>query len=114
MEKTAVLSCRVTEDQQREIDQNAGECGMTRNEYITARLFVDQDPEPRIVSSFDKDLITVVTTNFMMLQAIAQETISEGQLTKARLAADRLLIEKGYKKLVNEVQFSSNKSSNSD
>lgn len=109
MQKTAVLSCRVTEDQQREIDQSAGECGMTRNEYIMARLFIDQDPEPKIASSFDRDLITVVTTNFMMLQAVAQTTVSEEQLTKARLAADRLLIEKGYKKLVNEVQFGSKK-----
>ena len=63
---------------------------MTRNEYITARLFIDQDPEPRIVSSFDKDLITVVTTNFMMLQAIATETIPKDKLTKARLALSHL------------------------
>ena len=108
MQKTSILSCRVTEEQQQQIDIEAGECGMSRNEYIIARLFIDQDQKPRKrIDSFERDLITVTTTNFMILQELAKGKITDQQLTKARTAADRLLIEKGYKKLNTEVEFRS-------
>jgi len=100
-EKLVPVSLKMTLDQRQELEQKGAECGMTRPQYMMARLFIDQDDtlnlKTKTMSSFDRDLIKAITINFFMLQQIAKKVTTKEQVNKARQWADALLVEKGYK-----------------
>ncbi|MDA0902352.1 MAG: hypothetical protein O3B09_02960 [Proteobacteria bacterium] len=100
-EKWISISTIVTKEQQEQLDREAGECGMTRSEYIKARLFIDKDNIEELrtknLSKFQKDLISVTAKGYCLLQEIAKGTISKENIDRAFDDSDKILEMKGYK-----------------
>jgi hypothetical protein len=69
------LSTSVTLEQKQAIEQKAESSGMTVNEYIKARLFIDEAEEINKISNLDKWMIKVMSYISVHINAISQKTL---------------------------------------
>lgn len=100
-QETTTISAKVTLEQKEQLDRNAAECGMTRNQYIIARLFVDKDDAKSLkaknLRGFDRDLMSALLKSHNLIQLMARKSIDEDEIKYEIQAANDLLARKGYK-----------------
>lgn len=72
------ISARVTEDQENELRKRAENSGMSLNEYIKARLLIDDDQEISYkTNNFDKWIIKALASILVTSEEIARKTLTE-------------------------------------
>ena len=74
-----VISATVTTQQKEEVDRKAEKSGMTRNEYIIARLFHDKDDpnNAKLISDIDKRTYLTSSLAFILSKNIALEILKD-------------------------------------
>ena len=89
-QKWKTISAIVTQDQENDLRSRASNSGMTLNEYIKARLFIDdiEDIQEYKTDKFDKWLIKALASLLGLSEALANKslTLEENEEVKRRIA----------------------------
>ena len=95
------ITFKVSEEESKILDQEAQENGMTRSQYIKARLFEDNIDRNQLnsknLSDYEKDLISSSKKAFNLIYLVAESLVSKEKAQDIVERADKILIEKGYK-----------------
>lgn len=104
MTKWKTVAIRVSEEQEQDIIERAFQSKMSKNEYIKARLFEDNDNKEKQITEYEKILISSSVKSFWMSQNIpilVKDAIEKKDTTKRvnkfLKLADKFLVEKGFK-----------------
>jgi hypothetical protein len=93
------IAATVTKEQKQEIEKRAESSGMTVNEYIKARLFIDEiDKTATInkISNLDKWMIKVISYIVANVEAISQRTLSDQQYNQLEQEAATIIKRSGF------------------
>jgi hypothetical protein len=96
------ISFKVTDDQNEYLEKISKENGMTKSEYIKARLFEDKTNNSAMnahnLSNYEKDLISTAKKACNLIVLVAEKLTSTKEVEEVVDMADKLLISKGYRK----------------
>ena len=96
-----MIGFKVTEEQDKFLKKEAADNGMTKSEYVKARLFEDKFDDAKIksqsLSEFEKNLISCAKKAVNFSYLAASKVASSEELKEAEESANMLLLKKGYK-----------------
>lgn len=95
------ISFNVSEKQKLELQKSAEDNNLSISDYIKTRLFDEKENQEelsnKILSKYEKNLISVVFKNYYISQLLAKKISSEEEIGNAIIKASQILKDKGYK-----------------
>lgn len=95
------ISLNISDQQKLELQKSAEDNNLSISDYIKTRLFDEQEsPDElsnRILSKYEKNLISVTFKNYYVSQLLAKKIASEEEINNAINKANQILKDKGYK-----------------
>lgn len=95
------ISLNISDQQKLELQKSAEDNNLSISDYIKTRLFDEQESpdelSKKILSKYEKNLISVVFKNYYVSQLLVKKISSEEEINNAINKANQILKDKGYK-----------------